>query len=383
LSKKQLLNVSQNNNYIYYGAKCNTAELETFIRHTLMTNEQIEVKNGRKTPICIWGEHGIGKTQTVELYAEKNGYKFAYIAPAQFEEMGDLLGMPKISASDTMPERTHFVTPDWVPREEGPGILLIDDVNRADDRILRGIMQLLQNYELISWKLPAKWHIILTANPDGGDYSVTPMDFAMLTRMMHITLTFDVKRWALWAEGQGIDQRGISFVLTYPEVVTGERTTPRTLVQFFENICNIKDLKKDLGLVKMLADASLDTTTVTSFMSFINHDLAKLIAPEEITDTKDFVKEVYERVKGVVEQQTKRVDILSVICTRLVNYLNVSKQKFSKHQIDNVKAFLNMDFLPNDMRLIAAQDLVASENKSIKDALFTDPKLGKLLLGKM
>ncbi len=377
--------MAKNSNYIYYGTKCNTAELEGFIQHTLTTNEQVEAKGGRKTPVCIWGEHGIGKTQTVEGFAKKNGYKFAYIAPAQFEEMGDLLGMPKISdASEAnIHERTQFVTPDWVPKEEGPGILLIDDVNRADDRILRGIMQLLQNYELISWKLPAKWHIILTANPDGGDYSVTPMDFAMLTRMMHITLTFDVKRWALWAEENGIDQRGISFVLTYPEVVTGERTTPRTLVQFFENIVHVKDLKKDLTLVKMLADACLDNNTVTSFLSFINNDLAKLISPEEIVNTKEFEKEVYERIKGVVDQQTKRVDILAVICTRLVHYLSVSKQKFDKKQIENIKKFLNMDFLPNDIRLVAAQDIVHSENKTVHQAIFTDPKLGELLLRKM
>jgi MoxR-like ATPase len=214
---------NQSNNYIYYGTKCNTAELNDFIKHILTTNKQSENQDKRKTPICIWGDHGIGKTQTIEAFAQQHGYKFAYIAPAQFEEMGDLLGMPKILENENGETLTHFVAPDWVPREEGPGILLIDDVNRADDRILRGIMQLLQNFELVSWKMPAQWHIILTANPDGGDYSVTPMDFAMLTRMMHITLTFDVKRWAFWAEQNGVDPRGISFVLTYPEMVTGER----------------------------------------------------------------------------------------------------------------------------------------------------------------
>jgi hypothetical protein len=367
-----------NNNYIYYGTRCNTEELEQFIRHTLQTNERVEKEGGRKTPICIWGDHGIGKTQTVETYALANGYKFAYIAPAQFEEMGDLLGMPTIENHETV-----FVQPEWVPREEGPGILLIDDVNRADDRILRGIMQLLQNYELVSWRLPKNWHIILTANPDGGDYSVTPMDFAMLTRMMHITLSFDVKRWALWAEKNQVDPRGISFVLTYPEVISGERTTPRTLVQFFENIAEIKDLKKELGMVKMLADACLDNNTVSAFISFLNNDLSKLITPEEIINAKNFEQEVYQRIKSVVEQQTKRVDILSVITTRLINYLNVSKLTFKKPQVDNIKAFLNMDFMPDDLRLVAAQDIVTSENKSIQGSIMTDPKLGQLFLAKM
>ncbi|WP_299461507.1 AAA family ATPase [uncultured Microscilla sp.] len=374
----------KNNSYIYYGTKCNTEELINFVKHTLTTNEIAENSGRLKTPICIWGEHGIGKTQTVENFAKANGYKFTYIAPAQFEEMGDLLGMPAINTNNSSEKdnSTVFIPPDWVPREEGPGILLIDDVNRADDRILRGIMQLLQNYELVSWKLPEKWHIILTANPDGGDYSVTPMDFAMLTRMMHITLTFDVKKWALWAEQNGVDPRGISFVLTYPEAVTGERTTPRTLVQFFENISPLKDLKKELGLVKMLADACLDSNTVTSFMAFLNNDLSKLITPEEIINTKSFEKEVYQKIKGLVDQKTKRVDILSVICTRLINYLTIAEAKFKQGQIDNIKKFLKMDFLPNDMRLIAAQDLVSSSNPSLK-SIMADPEIGQLLLKKM
>ena len=174
--------------------------------------------------------HGIGKTQLIKEYAQRNGYHFRYIAPAQFEEMGDLVGMPKITTKESGHTETSIVPPSWVPQQDGPGIFLIDDVNRADDRILRGIMQLLQDHELVSWKLPSKWMIVLTANPDGGDYSVTPMDDAMLTRMMHVTLEFDVKSWAKWAELSNVDPRGIAFVLAYPEIVTGGRR------QFLRNL---------------------------------------------------------------------------------------------------------------------------------------------------
>jgi MoxR-like ATPase len=115
-----------------------------------------------------------------------------------------------------------------VPREEGPGILLLDDLNRADDPILRGLMQLLQNFEMFSWTLPNKWQIVCTANPEDSDYSVTPMDDAMLTRMLHVSLRFDVRAWAAWALRHGVDSRGVDFVLTYPELVSGQRTTPRS-----------------------------------------------------------------------------------------------------------------------------------------------------------
>ena len=109
--------------------------------------------------------------------------------------MGDLHGMLSIEASSDG-NKTIFNPPDWVPTTEGPGILLIDDINRADDRILRGCMQLLQNYELSSWELPAKWQIVATANPEGADYSLTPIDDAMLTGMIHTTIVFNHKIWA-------------------------------------------------------------------------------------------------------------------------------------------------------------------------------------------
>ena len=178
-----------------------------------------------------------------------------YIAPAQFEEMGDLLGMPALIRRRTA--RNLFLLNGRLV-SQARGILLIDDVNRADDRILRGIMELLQFHRLASWELPEKWMIVLTANPDGGDYSVTTLDDALVTRMLHASMTFDLKSWARWAERRGVDPRGISFVLTYPELINGRRTTPRTLVQFFDAITSIRDLKKELPLVRMLAEGSLD-----------------------------------------------------------------------------------------------------------------------------
>lgn len=364
-------------NYIYYGTKAKATEVINFVEHILLVNEQAEEHGRKKTPICIWGKHGIGKTEIVESIAKEKGYAFTYIAPAQFEEMGDLLGMPTIEN-----RKTVFRAPEWVPSEEGPGILLIDDVNRADDRILRGIMQLLQNYELVSWKLPAKWHIVLTANPDGGDYSVTPMDDAMLTRMMHTTLEFDAKVWSRWAEQNDIDPRGINFVLTYPEIVSGHRTTPRTLVQFFEAISHIEDLGANLPVVQLIGDSCLDSQTVASFISFVNNNLSSLVSPAEICETEDFEADILRPIREVVLKDTIRVDILATLCTRLVNYLSLKKEKLDDSSLENVKRFIKMDFLPNDIRLAMAQDLVTSPNPQLT-SIMADPEISQILLENM
>ncbi len=367
---------------IQYGAKTHATELSAFLEHVLSQNLREEEAGRRKTPVCVWGQHGIGKTEIVTELAKKLGYDFAYIAPAQFEEMGDLVGMPRIVDSEDGTQVTRFAAPDWVPTSEGPGILLIDDVNRADDRILRGIMQLLQNYELVSWTLPKGWHIVLTANPDGGDYSVTPMDDAMLTRMLHIGLDFDVKAWARWAEQSGVDSRGINFVLTYPETVSGVRTTPRTLVQFFSAIASIKDLESELPMVKLLADACLDEATSASFVAFVKNNLSKLITPEEIISAKNFTKGVEEKLRKQTHKETLRVDILATLATRVANYVNLESTKITTAHVANLKSFVKLDFLPNDIRLGLAQELVASKKSKLKSVM-ADPQLARILLGGM
>lgn len=361
-------------NYITYGAKTNAGQITNFLSHL---KTQLESKD-RVTPLCIWGMHGIGKTQMVREFAQENNCVFRYIAPAQFEEMGDLLGMPTAKSDE---DKTAYLAPEWVPTDEGPGILLIDDVNRADDRILRGIMQLLQNNELVSWKLPAKWMIVMTANPDGGDYSVTSMDDAILTRMLHVTMEYDVKEWAKWAEKSNIDSRGISFVLTYPEIVNTQRTTPRSLVQFFSTIESIPDLASEIELVQLLANGCLDKEAAIAFITFVNMDLNKIIPAKEILNTKDF-KLIKGKLNTLINKTPKRLDILSVIMTRVTNYLLFMDEKLSDDMFQNVKDFILLDIIPNDLRLSMAHDLVNSDRQDLKK-LYAIPEIGKLILSKM
>ena len=369
--------------FIEFGKKGSSREIKVILSHIFERNNDLNKEDKRGTAVCIWGTHGLGKTQIVRDYALEKKWKFSYIAPAQFEEMGDLHGMPTVVDPDkriTGDEYTVYSPPDWVPREEGPGILLLDDINRADDRILRGCMQLLQNFELTSWKLPPKWQIVATANPEGGDYSVTPMDGAMLTRMLHATLKFDAKIWAEWAYAANVDERGIAFVLTYPELVNSDRTTPRSLTQFFEQIASIENLKDNLQLVQALALSSLDEVTVSSFIAFVNDELTQLIDPEEILDAEDF-KSLEKRIKdiSVDESGAKRVDRLATMCSRLYLKLASDDYKQGKNHSKNLIKFLMFETIPNDLLMSLYMDLQKHGSDEIKE-MTRDKKLANKLL---
>ncbi len=356
-----------------FGAKLTADGVQNFIERVTVNAME---GGGDRTPICVWGVHGIGKTALVEEIASANGWKFAYVAPAQFEEMGDLHGLPVVDG-----DSTRFAAPDWVPTKDGPGILLLDDFNRADDRILRGIMQLLQRGELVSWSLPPRWHIVVTANPEGSDYSVTPLDDAMLTRMLHVSMEFEHKVWARWAVDAGVDERGIAFVLTYPEMVTGSRTTPRSLTHFFQQISLIEDLRANWDHVHALALSALDPEAATAFMSFVNDGLNRLVSPEEILDnpwaeTAARIDELAHDENGV------RLDRLNAMTVRL--YLAATKDGFvpTERQGANLVSFLTNEVLPADLRLTLHRDLVNDAGPEVV-AVMRDKALAEMTLESM
>jgi hypothetical protein len=368
-----------------YGNLLDAEELSSFLDFFMEANLARESATGsRPTPVCIWGTHGIGKTEVVRALAKGKGWPLAYCAPAQFEEMGDLHGLPvKVIADDSGRHGyTSYLPPQWVPREEGPGILLLDDINRADDRILRGLMQLLQNFEMFSWSLPPKWQIVLTANPDAGNYSVTPMDDAMLTRMFHATMKFDTRIWGAWALKAGVHPVGVDFVLTYPEAVTGVRTTPRSLVQVFSKLpAHISELKHNLSRVATIARGALDEETVSAFLSYVNDELEFLISPADILEAENF-DEVRARIVAASRDTrgTVRLDRLSTICTRLL--LAVAGDAYGKpsaRNIKNVVQFLMIPELPADLRFSLHRDIVSLAGD--RPNLVKDAALAKLVLG--
>ena len=354
-----------------YGSSLTANEITNFLNHIYSVNENIV--NIIK-PVCIWGKPGIGKTQLIKDFAKDNGYEFAYCAPAQFEEMGDFHGIPYV-----VDGKTVYHTPKWVPSESNkPGILLIDDFNRADDRILRGLMQLLQNNGLMSWTLPDNWRIICTANPEGSDYSITNLDDAMLTRMMHITMRFEPKEWAMWALKNNVDERGIDFVLTYPEMTDGKLTNPRTLTSFFAHTKQIADLKKSINHVHIIASSLLDKETSGAFAIFVQDELNKLVTPEEIILAKDF-KIIQNKIQSLcVTAENIRIDMLSTIITRTLLYLKDKNN--SNTDFSNLVNFLLMDFLPNDLRAAFHLELIGLKDTQL-NKLLMNKKLSKLLVG--
>ena len=322
--------------------KLNVDELKSFIKHIVNNNQFIQTQGKVPVTINVVGDAGLGKTSAILQSGSELGLEVVKLNLSQLEELGDLIGFPvkeyKVKNAEgktlwiteqeiatagekgyrVIDKRMTHAAPEWIQGKGEGGFLLLDDFSRADHRFQQAVMEICDRQEYISWKLPKNWHVILSSNPDNGDYNVTSLDIAQQTRFISVELKYDVNVWAKWAENVGIDGRCINFMLMNPELVT-QRVNPRSVTTFFNSISSIPKFDDELPMIQMIGEGSVGTDFSSMFTMFINNKLDKIISPEDIL-TKD-AGYVFGSLKDMIgENDDFRADISSVVATRIINY---------------------------------------------------------------
>ena len=372
-------------------SKMNLAEATDLLEFIIKQNYNLASENKKTTAIEFIGESGIGKTSALLDIAKKLDMYCVKLNLAQIEELGDLIGYPikeyymcspegicewiasdvlehYISAGYKLHEnqsRMSYALPSWVPRVENPNgtLLLLDDFNRADPRMIQATMELIDRGQYVSWSLPPKTTIVLSSNPDNGDYSVSTLDNAQKTRYMSFSVDFDIEVWAKWAEFEGLDSRTINFALSNPEIFKkqgGVQTVnARSYTTFANTIAGFKDFSTRETLSKILNIASgcftnENNTVGTLFTAFIANKLDKLTSPKEMLLTGwDTLK--VELTSCLYDGNNYRADIANVLSTRFLNYVEFYFDQPNCKSDVVIKRML--DFIDSDVVLLS-EDLI-------------------------
>jgi hypothetical protein len=261
--------------------------------------------------------------------------------------------------------RMSHAAPEWIQGQQEGGFLILDDYTRADSRFMQATMELIDRQEYISWKLPKNWHIVLTTNPDNGEYNVTSLDIAQKTRFISVEVKFDSSVWAKWAEKSNIDGRCINFMLMHPEVVT-RSVNPRAITTFFNSISSIEKFEEQLPLIQMIGEGSVGAETSTMFTMFINNKMDKIISPQDIMTNANEAYVVGALNSAVGQGDSFRADISSVIATRIVNYslTHAENHSVSDAMVNRlVKLTTDCDAFTDDLRYYMVKEIV-NGNKS-------------------
>ena len=382
----------------------NVDELKGFIRHMVKNNQHIKSEGKIPVAINIEGDAGLGKTSAILQLGKELGMEVVKLNLSQIEELGDLVGFPvkeflvknqegkqrwiteaqvpaAMKAGYTVADkRMSLAAPEWIQGKAEGGFLILDDYTRADHRFMQATMEILDRQEYVSWKLPKNWHVILTTNPDNGDYNVTSLDVAQKTRFISVEMKYDVNVWAKWAEKASIDGRCINFMLMHPELVT-QRVNPRSITTFFNGISSIPKFEDELPLVQMIGEGSVGTDFSSMFTMFINNKLDKMISPEDLL-TKDEAYVKGALLASVGEGDEFRADLSSVIATRVINYALTVAEKGSvpKAMIDRLaKLTTEFDGFTNDLRYYMVKEIV-NGNKVKFSALMADTAVVKMAI---
>jgi hypothetical protein len=273
-----------------------------------------------------------------------------------------------------------------VPLKPGPSILLLDDWNRASVRIIKGIMQLLQNYGMVSWKLPPGCNIVLTGNPDMQDYLVTSLDSAILTRIKHITLLPDASEWCVWATQQDLDPRGINFILKYPDMMkpagASKMSNPRTLAEYFRVSKKFASAteQKDVENLKMHGKSLIDDETFSAFITFAAKENEALVEPDEILSG---TKRSFEHVKNLMGRAESRIDVLNIICERLYAHIVNPNTKQDDTKIKNFQTWITMECIPEDTRDSLCRRIAKRRENNAQKWLLGDKRLRELILNNL
>ena len=380
----------------------NVTELKDFIKHMVKNNQHIQ--NEGKVPVAvnIEGDAGLGKTSAIMQLGKELNMDVVKLNLSQLEELGDLVGFPvkefqiqnaegkttwinesQINAASAkgykvVGKRMSHAAPEWIEGKGEGGFLILDDYTRADARFMQATMEILDRQEYVSWKLPKNWHVILTTNPDNGDYNVTSLDIAQKTRFISVELKYDSEVWAKWAEHANIDGRCINFMLMHPELVT-QKVNPRSITTFFNAISSVQKFDEELPLIQMIGEGSVGADFSSMFTLFINNKLDKIIMPKEVLE-KDEQYVLNSLTASVGKDDEFRADISSVIATRVINYSLALSHKggIGKDIIDRLALLVtDCNSFTDDLKYYMVKEIV-NGNKAKFQKLMMNHKVVKM-----
>lgn len=353
------------------------SEIYNLLKDLIESNDKIMAKGGIPVSMSIVGERGIGKTTIPRELITDLGRSYYKLNLAQLTEPSELVGyyskeyelvkekdsvwvtenlIPKYTEEGYKyigKVRTRPCPPDWVDELKENGFLILDDYSRSNSLFSQAVMELINEGTMIGWDLKKKKiQIILTENPDSGEYNVSSQDNAQVDRMLKVNMIWDSKDWAERAEKIKLDERLINFVLWAPElfehkkkdgISASNNVSPRMMDKFFNLVSTIDEFDKHLDKISLYGDISVGKNITSSLINFINKNLDKLPSVEKLIKEYNLPTSKAQLTESCGDYEKDPSNFKSataaILTTRLYNYVKFNQKTMSK---DNIKQYLEL-----------------------------------------
>lgn len=301
--------------------------------------------------VLLSGKHGVGKTAIVkEIFNEKFGehnVKWKYFSASTLDPWVDFIGIPKNYTNADGKEVFSIIPPEHFTGDEDIKAIFIDEINRADDKTLNALMELIQFKSINGRKfknLKVIWAAENPADDDHNDYAVRELDPAQRDRFqvqikvpyklneeyftnLFGSTTFGIAR-SWWDSGKKEDRKQKISPRKLEDILTAHMRGHN--ISDFTTLVDLEDLKLNLASVsKFDFYKSIATSGDVTKIKKLFH-IATLRENQNSFMTLDPKNTIFDCVYQHLDEETQNY------VKRTFNYDPTKCKVMSKDQIDYI-----------------------------------------------
>lgn len=269
--------------------------------------EVLDLAYRARRPILLEGPTGIGKSQIVTEFAKACGLQVV-ILDLSLLEPPDLIGLPVIEGG-----RTRYASPAELP-VSGRGILMMEELNRAEIPVMQPALQLLSARRLHAYELPPDWICAAAINPEDEDYQVNRLDPALRSRFLQLSVRADRETWLSWAARANVHPVIARLVRDHDDVF--EQASPRSWTYASDLLLSIRPEERGKSdLLRVALRGYLPTPwAIAATEALANYPTVPDLDPDALFGPDG--EATLARIVGEFESH-RRIDAVAMIAARM------------------------------------------------------------------
>ena len=310
--------------------------------------EVLAVAYRARQPVLLEGPTGIGKSEIVGQFCARSGFD-CRVLDLSLLEPPDLIGLPVIRDG-----QTHYAQPAELPTS-GAGILLLEELNRAEIPVMQPALQLLSARRLHAYELPPDWICVAAINPEQDEYQVTRLDPALRSRFLQVPVVADRDAWLAWARRRNLHPVVLQLVENSADVFA--TSAPRSWTQLSRVLSELSpDETRSRDLVLSLAGGYLPTAWATAVAEAIERLPALQRLDREVLLGPEGQRYFADLIGGL--RQDGRSDAITVLAWQVQNLLESDCDGLDEARLGQILAPL-----PGDLRARCIERLGSAESR--------------------
>jgi hypothetical protein len=355
----------------------NSSELKDCI------NFAIENSEIRKLPFCIWGYHGIGKTEIVSQVAKDKNMNLV-VVHLSTQDITDLIGIPYqkdgVQCWST-PKWLHDANENYKATGK-PNLFFLDEMNRGHHIVLKAMLPFLLDGTLHLHSIGPKDCVLAACNPPTDDYEVNDMtDKALLDRLGHVVFKPTHSEYLAYCKSKNIDSTTLSILKTNTKFTS----IPKTEISFElkpsrRAIFNVMSVvgKKDKSWVRNRANHILECYLGPEFRDewiteFVKNDQeVDIEVIQNISKNKDFIlSRITKTIDGL---RTCAIDVVEKLTNNIKSFISDKGELLSKDDVEWIIEFFSLPIIPAEF-----PTSVLINNPCIEFAIVKDKNINRMI----